>query len=67
MVEWDFTLPAVEPVGVDSPAVLDAALFRPVPSTGIGEAMVFCIGCGDPMTLSAALAHRCELPPAGWL
>ena len=42
-----------------------ASGFRRLPS--IGEAMVFCIGCGDPMPLSAALTHGCDLPPAGRL
>jgi hypothetical protein len=39
--------------------------FRPVPS--IGDAMVFCVGCGDPMSLDASLTHTCDIPPAGRL
>jgi hypothetical protein len=70
MVEWDFTLPSVTPEMPECEPVLAVPVldsFRPIPSTGIGEAMVFCIGCGDPMTLSEALAHGCPLPPAGRL
>lgn len=64
--DWDFSLPVSAPESAPEIAnKLDS--FRPVPTTGIGEAMVFCIGCGDPMTLDAALTHMCELPPPGWL
>lgn len=41
--------------------------FRLIPTTGIRDAMVFCVGCGEPMPLNAALAHTCDLPPAGML
>jgi len=53
------------------PAVADPvggrpAPFRPIPGS-IGDAMVYCIGCGEPMPLDQALSHGCPLPPAGRL
>jgi hypothetical protein len=70
VVEWDFTLPSVTPElpGLDcEPAALPSLdSFRAIPGA-IGDAMVYCIGCGEPMTLDAALAHGCPLPPAGRL
>lgn len=65
VLEWDFTLPGADPA--PAPAVpIDLDSFRPIPGT-IGDAMVYCIGCGEPMTLDAALGHGCPLPRAGRL
>lgn len=64
--DWDFSLPA--PAPASAPEIANTLeSFRPIPTTGVGDAMVFCIGCGEPMTLNAALHHLCELPPAGML
>jgi hypothetical protein len=52
--------------GVADPVGGQPAPFRPIPGS-IGEAMVYCIGCGEPTTLDAALSHECDLPPAGRL
>jgi hypothetical protein len=68
--EWDFRLTSeIEAEGcapaTDSPV---AGLDRMRPMvTADGTLMVFCIGCGDPMPLEQALAHTCDLPPAGRL
>ena len=65
--DWDFTLPGE----VSAPAEADPVGGRPAPfrpvTGSIGDAMVYCIGCGEPMSLDAALAHTCDLPPAGRL
>jgi hypothetical protein len=67
-LEWDFTLPgevsAPAPSVADQHRVLDN--FRAMPKVG-DTLMVFCLGCGDPMPLTEALSHGCDLPPAGEL
>ncbi len=64
--DWDFTLPGEVPAPAATPEVNSLDSFRAIPGT-IGDAMVYCIGCGEPMTLDAALGHGCALPPAGRL
>lgn len=63
-LEWDFSLPAPATTPEDEPNPLEN--FRAMPPVN-GESMVYCIGCGDPMTLMEALDHGCELPPPGRL
>ena len=74
MLEWDFTVPAPAPVesvpDLERPEMHEAppvsVPFRTIPGA-IGDAMVYCVGCGDPIPLDDALTHNCDIPPAEWL